>query len=227
MCSRSRFKSTSRLKIQSITIQDGSNQSSGVLIVPSPKKDLGIVIAHGAGGNMNAPFIDFFQHGFAGAGYASLKFNFFYSEAKRKIPDQQQVLIRCFEQAIETMHEKKVVIGGKSMGGRIASYIAHHPRVAGLLFLGYPLHAPGKSDQLRDQHLYEIRKPMLFVSGKKDPFAQIDLLKRTLNKIGEYASYHLVDGAGHSLEVPRKSGRSNQEVLQGSLNVILHWLQTL
>jgi predicted alpha/beta-hydrolase family hydrolase len=215
------------LKIQKINIQDGSNQSSGALMVPSPKRDLGVVIAHGAGGNMNAPFIDFFQHGFSDAGYPSMKFNFFYSEAKRKVPDQQQVLIRCFEQAIEAMTEKKIVIGGKSMGGRIASYIANHPRVSGLLFLGYPLHPPGKPDQLRDQHLYEIRKPMLFVSGTKDPFAQIDLLKRTLNKIGDYASYHLVDGAGHSLEVPRKSGRSTQDVLQSSLSVILNWLRTL
>lgn len=198
-----------------------------MLIVPSPKKDLGIVIAHGAGGNMNAPFIDFFQRGFADAGYPSLKFNFFYSEAKRKVPDQQPVLIRCFEEAIETMAEKKIVIGGKSMGGRIGSYIANHPRVSGLLFLGYPLHPPGKTDQLRDQHLYDIRKPMLFVSGTKDPFAQIDLLKRTLNKIGDYASYHLIDGAGHSLDVQRKSGRSTQDVLESSLHVILDWLQTI
>jgi predicted alpha/beta-hydrolase family hydrolase len=215
------------LKTQSITIQVDLKKSSGVLLIPSPKKSLGVILAHGAGGNMNAPFMNFFHQGLADAGYASLKFNFFYSEAKKKVPDPQPVLTSCFERAIEMMPEEKVVIGGKSMGGRMASYIAAHPRVAGLLFLGYPLHPPGKQDQLRDQHLYNIRKPMLFVSGTKDPFAQINLLKQTLNKIGNYASYHLVDGGGHSLEVQRQSGRSNQEVLKGSLTVIVNWLKTL
>ena len=215
------------MKTQTITIQVDLKQSSGILIVPSQKQDLGVILAHGAGGNMNAPFMNFFHQGVAEAGYPSMKFNFFYSEAKRKVPDPQPVLTRCYEQAIEMMPEKRVVIGGKSMGGRMASYIADHPRVAGLLFLGYPLHAPGKQDQLRDQHLYNIQKPMLFVSGTKDPFAQINLLKQTITKIGDYASYHLVDGAGHSLDVQRQSGRSNQDVLQGSLTVILNWLKTL
>jgi predicted alpha/beta-hydrolase family hydrolase len=215
------------MKTHQIKIQDGSKEASGVLLIPGLKKDPGIILAHGAGGNMNAPFINFFHQGLAEAGYPSLKFNFFYSEAKRKVPDPQPLLLKCYEEAIEKMPVEKVVIGGKSMGGRMASYIADHPRVCGLLFLGYPLHAPGKQDQLRDQHLYNILKPMLFVSGKKDPFAQIDLLKSTLNKIGNFASYHLIDGAGHSLEVQRTSGRTNQDVLNDSIRVILKWLKTL
>ncbi|HSE41772.1 MAG TPA: alpha/beta family hydrolase [Acidobacteriota bacterium] len=215
------------MKSQPIKIQDGSKEASGVLLIPTPQKDLGIILGHGAGGNMNAPFMNFFHQSLAEAGYPSLKFNFFYSEAKRKVPDPQPLLLKCFEQAIEMMPVEQVVIGGKSMGGRMASYIADHPRVRGLLFLGYPLHPPGKQDQLRDQHLYNIHKPMLFVSGKKDPFAQIDLLKSTLNRIGNYASYHLVEGAGHSLEVGRSSGRTNQDVLHYSRQVILDWLKTV
>ena len=111
------------------------------------------------------------------------------------------------------------------MGGRMASYVADSDRVKGLIFLGYPLHPPGKTDRLRDEHLYSIRKPMLFLSGTRDPFARKDLLERTLAKIGRYATLHSVEDGGHSLDVPRKSGRTQQEILDGAVHAILLWLE--
>lgn len=215
------------MKSEPVKLRDGIYESSGILLGPATKSALGIVIAHGAGGNMNTQFIDFFHQAFAHAGYPSLKFNFFYSEAKRKYPDSQPLLMKCFEKAIAAMSQDRLIIGGKSMGGRIASYVAEDPRVAGLLFLGYPLHPPGKIDQLRDQHLYDIGKPMLFVSGTKDPFARIDLLQRTLKKIGPLATSYLVEGGGHSLEVRRKRDQSSIEILDTAATAILEWLKDL
>ncbi len=208
------------MKTEKIKIRDDKYESSGILLGPATKKGLGIVLAHGAGGNMNNPFMDFFHKTFAEAGYPTLKFNFFYSEAKRKYPDTQALLMKCYEKAIAAMPQDRLIIGGKSMGGRIASYVADDPRVAGLLFLGYPLHAPGKTDQLRDKHLYEIGKPMLFVSGTQDPFAKLDLLQRTIKKIGPLAQSYLVEGGGHSLEV-----RGKKDTLQGAAAAILDWLE--
>jgi uncharacterized protein len=210
------------MKTEKIKIRDDKYESSGILLGPATKKGLGIVLAHGAGGNMNNPFMDFFHKIFAEAGYPTLKFNFFYSEAKRKYPDTQALLMKCYEKAIAAMPQDRLIIGGKSMGGRIASYVADDPRVAGLLFLGYPLHPPGKTDQLRDKHLYEIVKPMLFVSGTHDPFAKLDLLQRTIKKIGPLAQSYLVEGGGHSLEV-----RGKKDTLQGAAAAILDWLEKI
>ncbi len=213
------------MKSEPVKLRDGTHESSGILLGPASKSALGIVIGHGAGGNMNNQFIDFFQRTLAEAGYPCLKFNFFYSEAKRKYPDSQPLLMKCFEKAITAMPQDRLIIGGKSMGGRIASYLAENPRVAGLLFLGYPLHPPGRIDQLRDQHLYDIDKPMLFVGGTQDPFARIDLLERTLKKIGPLVTSHLVEGGGHSLEVRRKTGQSSKEILDTAAKAILEWLK--
>jgi uncharacterized protein len=210
------------VKSKTVKIRDGNYESSGIISGPETKKGLGIVLAHGAGGNMNNPFMDFFQKTFAEAGYPTLKFNFFYSEAKRKYPDTQPLLMKCYEKAIAAMPQDRLIIGGKSMGGRIASYVADDPRVAGLLFLGYPLHPPGKTDQLRDKHLYDIGKPMLFVSGTKDPFAKLDLLQQTIKKIGPLAQSYLVEGGGHSLEV-----RGKKDVLPRAATTILEWLETI
>ena len=213
------------MKETKIRLESGSLFSSGVLLEPANPRSFGVILGHGAGGNMNAPFMNFFHRGIADAGYPCLKFNFFYSEARKKAPDPQHLLISCFEKAIEAMPVDKVLIGGKSMGGRIASYVAAHQKVAGLIFLGYPLHPPGKMDQLRDQHLYSIGKPMLFASGTKDPFARLDLLNQTIEKIGIHATRFLVENGGHSFEVPKKNSRPQAEILNDVLHEILRFTE--
>jgi uncharacterized protein len=122
------------------------------------------------------------------------------------------------------MPANRVMIGGKSMGGRIASYVADEKKVGGLIFLGYPLHAPGKTEQLRDDHLYKIKKPMLFISGTRDPFARNDLLSATLKKIGADATFYPIENGGHSFEVPKKTG-SRDQIWEEVMQKIREWLK--
>jgi uncharacterized protein len=215
------------MKAEKVVLETGSHQSHGLLLLPEKKKKIGVVIAHGAGGNMNAPFISYFHERIAEQGYPSLKFNFPYSDAGKKVPDPQPVLLACYRKAIQAMPSSKVLIGGKSMGGRMASYLGNESQITGLFFLGYPLHAPGKTDQLRDEHLYSIKKPMFFASGTKDPFARIDLLQKTIAKIGNWATPFFVENGGHSFEVSKKSGKSNSEVLELVAGELIRWLQDL
>jgi predicted alpha/beta-hydrolase family hydrolase len=212
------------MKQERIVIKTDHHESQGILLLPDQPKKTSIILAHGAGKNMDSPFMSFFHEGFAKAGYPSLKFNFPYMQKGKKVPDPQPVLTLIYRKAIEMAPSSDVVIGGKSMGGRIASYVADEKKVNGLVFLGYPLHPPGKPDQLRDQHLYSIRKPMLFVSGTRDPFATSELLTATLKKIGKYATFEPVEGGGHSFEVPKKSGFTTQQIWDDVLQKVLNWL---
>src|SRR5215467_4812177 len=142
---------------------------------------------------MNSPFMTYFHKELASRGLLSITFNFDYMDAKRRVPDSQPRLQARYRAVatdiIANYHPKRLIIGGKSMGGRVASYIAGDiSQVNGLVFLGYPLHPPGKSDQLRDQHLYALKIPMLFISGTKDTFAERNLLDDVVRRIGDNAT---------------------------------------
>jgi uncharacterized protein len=184
-----------------------------------------IILAHGAGQGMSSPFMTFFHEEFASRGLLSITFNFDYMDAKRRVPDPQpklQARYRTVAADILAKYDpRRLIIGGKSMGGRVASYIAGDvPRVNGLVFLGYPLHPPGKSDQLRDQHLYELKVPMLFVSGTKDTFAERKLLERVVQKIGITATLVWIEGGDHSLQRKKKDAES----LQIAADAIMTWI---
>ena len=177
---------------------------------------------------MHSPFMSYFHNELAQCGFLSVKFNFEYMEARRRFPDPQPKLQSRYrsvvDQVLADYSPKQLVIGGKSMGGRVASYIAADaPGVGGLVFLGYPLHPPGKTDQLRDQHLYGLNVPMLFISGTKDPFAGHDLLERVVEKIGNTATLVWVQGGDHSL----KQGRNDKESLPFAVKVIEDWIRRL
>src|SRR5215475_645661 len=157
---------------------------------------------------MNSPFMNFFHTELAGGGLLSVKFNFDYTEQGRKVPDPQPKLQaryrRVVEEVIAAHSPRRVVIGGKSMGGRVASYIAGSTAgVSGLVFLGYPLHPPGKPTQLRDDHLYLVELPMLFISGTKDNFAGRDLLEKVVERLGTRGTLRWLEGADHSLQLRR------------------------
>jgi len=183
-----------------------------------------VLLAHGAGQGMNSPFMTHFHTELAKHGFLSVRFNFEYMEAKRRIPDPQSKLQARYRAIVrEVMAQyrpKRLIIGGKSMGGRIASYIAADtPEVNALLFLGYPLHPPGKPDQLRDQHLYGQKIPMLFVSGTKDSLARRDLLETVVGKIGNNATLVWIDGGDHSL----KRNRQDTKSLTIATEAIVNW----
>lgn len=174
---------------------------------------------------MHSPFMKFFQQELARKGYLTVLFNFEYMDAGRSIPDPQPKLQARYRSVIETVVERyrpeHLLIGGKSMGGRVASYIAGDAKgVDGLIFLGYPLHPPGKTDQLRDEHLYSLKLPLLYLSGTKDTFARRDLLERVVEKIGKRAKLVWTEGGDHSL----KRGRKDTESLPAAADTIDRWV---
>jgi uncharacterized protein len=165
-----------------------------------------VVVAHGAGGDMQGALLEGFASCLYEATFGTLRFNFPYKEQGRKSPDASGVLLRTYASAVEAarsmVREKPVFVGGKSLGGRIASMaVADGLRADGLVFLGYPLHAPGKTEQLRDEHLYRIREPMLFLQGTEDPFARFDLVEALVDRLGRWAVLHPVEGGDHSFRV--------------------------
>ena len=189
---------------------------------------LAFILGHGAGQNMDSPFMSFFHSGLASRGFLSVKFNFHYMELGRRPPDRQTKLRATYSGVIGRIQDeykpRTLVIGGKSMGGRVASYIAEEIHtVRGLVFLGYPLHPSGRHDKMRDEHLYGLAKPMLFISGTRDALARQDLLDGVVSKIGERATLCSVEGGDHSLRVKK----SDKESLPAALEAIEVWSRSL
>lgn len=179
-----------------------------------------IVVAHGAGAGMDHPFLVGFARACNAEGIAALRFNFPYVESGRRSPDPEGVLRDAWRAAFEAAADRAaaapVWASGKSLGGRIASMAAADGDIdpAGLVFLGYPLHPPGKPERIRDEHLYRIEAPMLFLQGTSDPFASPELLRSVVEKLGALATLVPFEGGGHSFEVrgrkrdPREVGAS-------------------
>jgi predicted alpha/beta-hydrolase family hydrolase len=167
-----------------------------------------LVVGHGAGAGMDHPFMSGFCEALAAGGVSALRFNFPYLEAGRKSPGSPKDAVAAVRSAFAAAAERTdgpVFAGGKSYGGRMASVAAAEGMPSrGLVFLGYPFHAPGRADQVRDQHLYGLAQPMLFLQGTKDPFADPDVLQGVLRKLGGRVTYVPFDGAGHSFERSRK-----------------------
>ena len=164
-----------------------------------------LALAHGAGGTLRNPLLDGFAAGLAAAGVTCLRFNFLYSESGKRSPDREPLLRAAWTAAFARGVElgEPVWAGGKSMGGRIASMMVADGDLdaAGLVFVGYPLHPPGKPDRLRDEHLGRIRIPMLWLQGSADPFARWDLLEGVLGRLGKRATLHRIEGGDHSFRV--------------------------
>ena len=174
---------------------------------------VGLVLAQGAGYNMNSPFLIQVAEGLAERGIAVVRFNVPYAQAGRSRPDPQPRLEACYRAVATAVGEEvpKLFRGGKSMGGRIASHIvADGFSSAGLVFFGYPLHPPGKPERIRDAHLKQVRAPMLFLQGTRDAFASPDLLHRTIAALPS-ASLVEIERGDHSFKVP---GRAPTEVME-------------
>jgi predicted alpha/beta-hydrolase family hydrolase len=198
-----------------VVIETARHAVTGAWAWP-PGARAAVVVGHGAGVGMDSPLLVGFTACLNEAGFGTLRFNFPYAERGRKGPDPAPVLVATCRAARDfaavRAGKKHVFVGGKSMGGRIASMAVVEGMPAdGLLFLGYPLHPPGKPDRLRDEHLYRIRVPMLFIQGTDDPFARFDLLKELSSKLGRWAVLHAVEGGDHSFRV-RGNRRPDEEI---------------
>jgi predicted alpha/beta-hydrolase family hydrolase len=198
-----------------------------------------LILAHGAGGSQASPFMVQFATALAARGIGTLTFNFLYSENGRRLPDRGDKLEACYRAVIravqdgafdKSLGQGQLIIGGKSMGGRIASQVvaggpgSEADAVAGLLFLGYPLHPPGRPEVPRTKHLPAIRAPMLFVQGSKDAFGTPEELRPVIRGLKAPADLCIIESGDHSWKVPKAAGRSQAEVFDFALDAIEGWL---
>lgn len=199
---------------------------------PAPEPFAAMILAHGAGAGQTSAFMvrgarDLAQHGLTVA-----TFDFPYITAGRRIPDRASVLEDAWRAAIDTFRATigslSLFIGGKSMGGRIASHVASQGGagpLGGLVFFGYPLHPPGKPDQRRDAHLPAVAEPMLFIQGGRDTFGTGDEIRALLPRL-QRATLHEIAGGDHSFKVP--GGKVKQEpVLEDVMNTAAAWARGL
>ena len=220
-----------------VTIPVPADESvSGVLVVPrgfTAGRTAAVIVAHGAGNDMHTPFLVHFSAGLCRTGYLSLRFNFPYKEKGQKAPDPQEKLVRTWLAAFEFVKNHaqfgtpRIVAAGKSMGGRIASQMAADGLISpkALVFLGYPLHPPGRKEQLRDAHLYRITIPMLFFAGTRDALCDLELLKPVVSRIKAPADLEVVEGGDHSFVLPKSFKSSEEAVYEKILQKTVAWLK--
>ncbi|MFJ5696427.1 alpha/beta family hydrolase [Arthrobacter sp. NPDC093125] len=188
-----------------VTVAVGDVHVSGVYARPSaPLATLSV--AHGAGAGMEHPFMSGFTRALYDDGVATLRFNFPYREAGKKFPDRPPAAIATWRAVMDAARERSdgepLWAAGKSFGGRMASMaVAEGMPAAGLVYLGYPLHPPGKPEKLRDEHLYGLTLPMLFLQGTRDTFATPQLLEDVVSRVGSNATLHWCEGGDHSFAV--------------------------
>jgi predicted alpha/beta-hydrolase family hydrolase len=209
-------------------------ESVTAILYPAAKQnraEVTLILGHGAGANQLSGFMRLFAAGLAERGLDVVTFNFLYTEQSRKIPDPGPRLEQCYRAVIDAAikHKKlkgnRVVPGGKSMGGRIASQVAasQPAGIDGLVFLGYPLHPPGRPDKLRSEHLPKIKAPMLFVQGSRDSFGTKEEISSVIKKLKLPATLHAIEDGDHSLKVPKKVG-SQEDVYNDAMDTIAEWV---
>jgi predicted alpha/beta-hydrolase family hydrolase len=198
-----------------------------------------LVLAHGAGADQRQRFMVTVASNLAAAGVQVVTFNFLYTEQRRRSPDRAPLLEDTWRAALERIDAElspkyAVVVGGKSMGGRIASQVLAAPpatpawsQVRGLVLLGYPLHPPGKPDAPRTAHLPRIRVPILLAQGTRDSFGTRDEVTRVFDAIPAGVTYNFIEGGDHSFAVPKSSGLTERDVLNGITLRTAEWIKRL
>jgi uncharacterized protein len=204
------------------------------LVLTPPKARACYVFAHGAGAGMTHPFMQAVAEGLADRGIATLRYQFPYMDRGSKRPDTPRVAQAAVRAAVGEAREQfpklPLFAGGKSFGGRMTSQAQASgplPGVHGLVFLGFPLHAPGKPSDERAAHLFEVKVPMLFLQGSRDDFAELGLLRPLVKKLGKSTTLELFDDADHSFHVPKRSGRSDDEVRSDLLDRFAAWIASI
>ncbi len=203
-----------------------------VTVYPTGDTTTALLLAHGAGAGQQSPFMVSAARALAARGVLTGTFDFPYITARRKVPDPAPVLEEAWREAIvsaerlETFAGLPLYIGGKSMGGRIASQAAasNDLPISGLVYLGYPLHPPGKPQQRRDAHLPSIAAPMLFVQGTRDPFGTADEIRELVPRL-QRAELYEVQGGDHSFKVPAKAGTPQARVMEEIYDRIVLFMQ--
>jgi predicted alpha/beta-hydrolase family hydrolase len=211
----------------------GDEQVAGLWLEPAAATTC-FVFAHGAGAGMTHRFMGDFAGGLAERGIATLRYQFPYMERGTGRPDAPPVCHSTVRAAVEAAAQRaphlKLLAGGKSFGGRMTSQAqASQPlhRVRGLAFLGFPLHAAGKPSSTRAAHLSQVDVPMLFLQGEKDKLAESPLLGPIVAALGERATLVWAPHADHAFHVPKRSGRSDEEILRMLLDAFAAWADAI
>jgi predicted alpha/beta-hydrolase family hydrolase len=206
---------------------DDGGSTSAVRYEPTRPADALLVLAHGAGAGQRHPFMVAVAQGLATRGIAVVTFDFVYMHQRRRAPDRTVVLEETFRRVIDaaTRHSgpQNLFIGGKSMGGRMATHLAGQslPGLRGVVVFGYPLHPPGKPEQLRTGHFPNVAAPLLVVQGEHDTFGTPEELQPHVAAIPAPVTLHTVPGGDHSLAV---RGRPQADVLGPVLDVVRGWI---
>jgi predicted alpha/beta-hydrolase family hydrolase len=188
-----------------------------------------VVLGHGAGADMRSDFMEFFATALSERGLAVVRFNFPYKELTgQRPPDKMDVLVETYREVVAASAKRTgsppgpLFVGGKSMGGRVASVLCAEKYVtpSGLVFLGYPLHAPGKPTELRSAHLAKIGKPMLFCQGTRDPFGTAEELNGERKRLKLPGAMHVVEGGDHSFAVPKAMSGKQRGAMDGAADAV-------
>jgi len=223
---------------EKLTVQVNEAGPVTAMLYPAAKKNragVTIILGHGAGADQMSGFMRMAAEGLAARGLDALTFNFLYKEQKRGAPDPKAKLESCYRAVIDAARQQKklkdnrLVIGGKSMGGRIASQVAAEDSdgIVGLVYLGYPLHPPGRLDKMRDEHLPRIKAPMLFVQGSRDAFGGEEEIRAIIKKHRLDATLYAIASGDHSFKVPKSVGIPQMDVYQALMDEVARWTKSL
>jgi predicted alpha/beta-hydrolase family hydrolase len=233
------------METETLKVEISEHEAVTALLYPAPKRGrarITLVLGHGAGANQLSLFMRLFASGLAARGFDLMTFNFLYAEKGRHMPDPKAKLEACYRAVIAAAvgHRKlrgnRLAIGGKSMGGRIASQVAtaeltfldgRDIPLAGLVLLGYPLHPPGNPEKIRDEHLKDIRVPMLFCQGARDTFGTRDEIRAVIKRLRLEATLYPIEGGDHSFKVPKSLGVPQEQVYGDVMAEIARWLVEL
>ena len=204
----------------------GAKVTARLMMPPDGDGGTAVLLAPGAGVSQRHPFMADLSEGLAGAGLPTMTFDYPYAEEGRRAPDRLEVLLACHRAAAGLLREyaDRIVLAGKSMGGRVASHLAAEGEdSAGLVFYGYPLVAPSSGKVRSTDHLGEIDSPMLFLSGSRDRLAPLDLLRSVVARLPG-ALLEVIEGGNHSFEVPRRSGKTPEEIRGLLVSRTVSWM---
>jgi predicted alpha/beta-hydrolase family hydrolase len=197
-----------------------------------------LVLAHGAGADQRHRWMVDMARRVSARGVDVVTFNFPYAEQRRRTPDRAPVLEQTWCAVLEAVVRQleprgRVAVGGKSMGGRIASQVlaarpdtAAWKKVEGLVLLGYPLHPPGQPDRLRTAHLAQIAVPILVVQGTRDTFGTRDEVEPTFAPLKTPVAFEFIEGGDHGFAVPKSSGRTEADVHGAVADRVAAWLSS-
>ena len=211
----------------------GAGPVSALLQRPR-QAELLYVLGHGAGAGMRHPFLVGVADALGAVGVATFRYQFPYMEEGRRSPDPPHVAEATVRSAVmaavRAAPELPLIAGGKSFGGRMTSSAAAKrplPGVRGLAFLGFPLHPPNRPADTRAAHLSQVQLPMLFLQGTRDDLADLALMRGVCERLGARATLHVVDEADHSFHVPKRSGRSAEDVVLALAQTLAAWAREL